>query len=82
MSPRSWRSASSSARQGGEFGVGDHDLVGLASAGELDVGGLAGERVDADGDGHVPGASLGAVGRQCVGVGEVAASVEVASDRA
>jgi hypothetical protein len=63
--------------QGGVFGVGEHDLVGSAPAGELDVGGLAGEGVGADGDGEVPGAALGAVGGECVGVGEVAASVQV-----
>ena len=63
--------------QGGVFGVGEQDLVGLAPAGELDVGGLAGEGVGADCDGEVPGAALGAVGGECVGVGEVAATVQV-----
>ena len=63
--------------QGGGFGVGEHDVIGVDASGELHVGGFAVEGVGADRDREVPGAALGAVAGEGVGVGEMAAALEV-----
>ena len=61
----------------GGFGVGEHDVVGVGAAGELYVGGFAVEGVSADRDGVVPGAALGAMRGEGVGVGDVPTPLQV-----
>ena len=61
----------------GGFGIGEHQPVLRRAAGQLDVGAFAVEAVGADADGQVPGAALGPVGGQRVGVGEVPAPAQV-----
>ena len=61
--------------QFGEFGVGDDQPVLDCTAGQLHVHVLAVQPVEADGDRLIPGAALGSVCGECVGVGDVAASV-------
>ena len=68
---------------GGEFvevvdvGLGEHDEVVAAPSGEVDVGGLSVEAVEADGDRLIPGAALRSGGRDGVGVIDSSAVVEV-----
>ncbi|MCZ7537289.1 MAG: hypothetical protein M5T61_16190 [Acidimicrobiia bacterium] len=56
--------------EGVEFGGGDDEPVRGPAAGEDEVAGFAVEPVEADGDGEVPGAALGAVGGGGVGVSD------------
>ncbi len=61
----------------GGFGVGEHQPVLRCAARQLDVGAFAVEAVGADADGQVPGAALGPVGGQRVGMSEVPTPAQV-----
>ena len=58
-----------------EFWAGDDQPVLDRAAGQLHVGVLSVQPVEADGDRLIPGAALGSVCGECVGVGDVPAAV-------